>query len=124
MEGRAFFLRLLNWVSAICLGVLFVYFFISPDIEVPVDVVVPVYYLVFGGLIILSEMKVKYIENNFKFMYVRVGKGLFLILVGGLALRVMALMNFIVAAVLVGNGVITWTWKEGEESQSKYTALH
>jgi hypothetical protein len=123
MEGRQFLLRILSWASGVCLGVLAVYFFISPDIEVPVDVVVPVYYLLFGAVIILNELKVKYVLENFKFMQMRTGKALFLILVGGLALRVLSLMNFVVAGVLVANGVITWMWKEGEESQSKYAAL-
>lgn len=123
MEGRQFLLRILSWASGVCLGVLAVYFFISPDIEVPVDVVVPVYYLLFGAVIILNELKVKYVLENFKFMQMRTGKALFLILVGGLALRVLSLMNFIVAGVLVANGVITWMWKEGEETQSKYAAL-
>lgn len=122
MEGRQFLLRILNWASGVCLGVLAVYFFISPDIEVPVDVVVPVYYLLFGAVIILNELKVKYVLENFKFMQMRTGKALFLILVGGLALRVLSLMNFIIAGVLVANGVITWVWKEGEP-QSKYEAL-
>ena len=122
MEGRQFLLRILSWASGVCLGVLAVYFFISPDIEAPVDVVVPIYYLLFGAVIILNELKVKYVLDNFKFMQMRTGKALFLILVGGLALRVLSLMNFIIAGVLVANGVITWVWKEGEP-QSKYEAL-
>lgn len=123
MEGRQFLMRLLSWACGVCLGVLAVYFFVSPDIEVPVDVVVPIYYLLFGAVIILSELKVKYVHENFKFLEMRTGRALFLILVGGLALRVLSLLNFVVAGLLVGTGVVTWVWREGEDSSSKYAAL-
>jgi len=123
MEGRLFFLRLLSWACGVSLGVLAVYFFVSPDIEAPVDVVVPIYYVLFGAVIILSELKVQYVQDNFKFLEMRTGRALFLILVGGLALRVLSLLNFIVAGVLVGTGVVTWVWREGEDSPGKYAAL-
>lgn len=123
MEGRKFLLRILNVASSVCLGVLFVYFFISPDIEVPVDAIIPIYYLLFALLILLSDFRVPYVDEKFKFMRKPVGRGLFMILVGGMALRVFELMNLIVAGVLVANGLITWSWKDTPEVQSKYAAI-
>ena len=56
------------------------YVLASADTEAPMDVILPVYYGLFGFLLLIGEFEATVMKENWSFLYMRVPKAIFLIL--------------------------------------------
>lgn len=80
---RCVVLKLLSLLSAVALMALCGYDFYllaSAEYEVPMDIILPVYYGLFGFLLLVAEFDSKVMKDNWSFLYMRVPKAIFLVL--------------------------------------------
>mmetsp|Transcript_27606 Transcript_27606/g.27293 ORF Transcript_27606/g.27293 Transcript_27606/m.27293 type:complete len:132 (+) Transcript_27606:3-398(+) len=101
-------LKMLGLLLGLALIILGVYNFLAFDIKDPINVVIPIYYILFGLLIIGCEINFKFIVIKFYFLREFLGRGMFYFFVGTLCLRQESVFQYIMAAVLMAVGVMYW----------------
>ncbi|CAG9329550.1 unnamed protein product [Blepharisma stoltei] len=99
-------LRITSIILAILLIALGIFNFGTIDLGDPINVILPVYYVFFGLMMIGAEVPCNFLLQKFLFISGYFGRGIFYIFVGTLCIRYHTVFQFIVAAFLMGVGII------------------
>ena len=75
------------------------------DVTRPISFILPIYYVIFGVMMIAGEFGFKFLTKYFSFMQNFIGRGSFWFFVGSLCLRG-PIYNYIVGAVIMLIGLI------------------
>ncbi|CAG9332388.1 unnamed protein product [Blepharisma stoltei] len=98
-------------VASVILGVLLIglaiyNFALMITADDPISVILPIYYVIFGVMIIAAEAKINWIMIKFMFLSGHIGKGMFYIFVGTLCIRSRMIIQYVMAGLLIIVGVV------------------
>ncbi|CAG9329028.1 unnamed protein product [Blepharisma stoltei] len=99
-------LKTCSLVMAVFLILIGVFGLIPPSITDPINIILPVYYILFGLFIVGSELRLKSIVDKFLFIKGHIGRGFFYMFVATLCLSKNSLINYAIAIALFGTGIL------------------
>ena len=94
-------IKIINFLAGIAIGALGVYRFTSVKIAGPRDLFLSLYYILFGGLLIICECPYEKIIAWFKFIANPFGKSLFLLFLAAITLDISAPVYLIISVFMI-----------------------
>ncbi|CAG9332785.1 unnamed protein product [Blepharisma stoltei] len=114
------FLRVLSLICGIGMFILSIFDFADYKVDEPIDVFLPLYYAIFGVLMIVSEFRPGVLIRYFRFLCETFGKGMFYIFSGTMCIKGSFVLQYIMAAYCIAIGVFILCCKavDGEPQAS------
>ncbi|CAG9333793.1 unnamed protein product [Blepharisma stoltei] len=100
-----FMIRILSFICGFGMLGLCAYNFWFFKVRVPIDIFLPVYYGLFGLMMMAAEIRSKCIETYARFLCETFGKGMFFVFAGTLCIRSTFIGQYGMAALCIGIGI-------------------